>query len=147
MDIAVRVRNIKILRDVPAEIIVLAARTAHEVNRAYCAGLGDTSQVAWEDAPVWQRDSAVDGVFGVLNGNTPEESHELWMRAKIADGWVYGPTKDADAKTHPCLVPYDQVPEPQRLKDALFVFAVRGVLLADGAASSFLKRDPATPPR
>ena len=34
------------------------ARVAHEINRAYCASLGDTSQPAWEDAPEWQQQSA-----------------------------------------------------------------------------------------
>ncbi len=38
------------------------ARVAHEVNRAYCQALGDNSQPAWEDAPQWQRDSAMLGV-------------------------------------------------------------------------------------
>lgn len=26
------------------------ARVCHEVNRAYCESMGDTSQVPWEDA-------------------------------------------------------------------------------------------------
>lgn len=38
------------------------ARVAHEVNRAYCQSLGDKSQARWEEAPQWQRDSAVAGV-------------------------------------------------------------------------------------
>lgn len=38
------------------------ARVVHEVNRAYCEALGDTSQPKWEDAPQWQRDSAMLGV-------------------------------------------------------------------------------------
>lgn len=38
------------------------ARVCHEVNRAYCQALGDDSQPAWEDAPQWQRDSALLGV-------------------------------------------------------------------------------------
>ena len=36
------------------EIKQLAAKTAHEVNRAYCQGLGDYSQLHWEEAPDWQ---------------------------------------------------------------------------------------------
>lgn len=38
------------------------ARIAHETNRVYCATLGDTSQPAWDDAPDWQRQSAIKGV-------------------------------------------------------------------------------------
>src|SRR5438105_262770 len=39
------------------EVVEACARAAHEVNRAYCLALGDASQVAWEDAPEWQRSS------------------------------------------------------------------------------------------
>lgn len=48
------------------------------------------------------------------------QQHEAWSRDKIADGWAYVPVKDATAKTHPALVPYDQLPEGTRRKDALF---------------------------
>ena len=45
------------------------ARVCHEVNRAYCEALGDTSQPAWEDAPEWQRKSAMKGVELHLRNN------------------------------------------------------------------------------
>ena len=38
--------------------------------------------------------------------------------------WSYGEVKDAEAKTHPCLIPYDQLPEFQKAKDKLFVAIV-----------------------
>jgi hypothetical protein len=50
-----------------------------------------------------------------------------WCRSKVADGWVFGPVKDADAKTHPCLVPYDALPREQQRKDALFVAVVNAL--------------------
>lgn len=104
-----------------------AARVAHEANRAYCATIGDDSQVPWLEAPEWQRDSARRGVAGVFNGSiaTPQESHESWTREKMETGWVYGPVKDAEAKTHPCLVPYRDLPQEQRQKDAIFFAVVR----------------------
>jgi hypothetical protein len=108
--------------------IALAAKTAHEVNRAYCAGLGDHTQVRWEDAPEWQRASAINGVRGVIAGNTPEQSHESWLAEKRAAGWKYGRVKDAEAKTHPCFVSYEELPTAQQHKDTLYVTTVRGVL-------------------
>lgn len=42
------------------------------------------------------------------------------MKEKIEDGWVYGDEKDTEKKTHPCLVPYEELPEFQKKKDALF---------------------------
>ena len=60
-------------------------------------------------------------MFAMQNSDaSPSAQHEAWMRDKVADGWVYGPVKDADAKTHPCMVPYDQLPPEQRVKDHVF---------------------------
>jgi hypothetical protein len=108
--------------------IEAAAQAAHEANRAYCIAIGDTSQTSWEDAPEWQRSSAVNGVRGVIEGNGPEQSHESWLREKIETGWSYGPVKDAGKKEHPCFVPYAELPPAQKAKDAIFVTVVRTVL-------------------
>lgn len=117
-------------RDVIERRIELAAMTAHEVNRAYCASMGDSSQPTWKEAPQWQRDSAIAGVIAIQHNpdTTPEDSHKGWMAHKAKDGWAYGPVKDPDKKTHPCMVPYSELPPEQRAKDALFGAAVRAVL-------------------
>lgn len=103
------------------------ARIAHEVNRAYCGALGDFSQLPWDHAPDWQKDSAIKGVlFHIANPRaTPEQSHESWLREKVEQGWTYGPVKDADKREHPCCVPYSELPLEQRAKDYIFRGVVR----------------------
>ena len=98
------------------------AKVAHEVNRAYCEALGDMSQLPWEQAPDWQRASAVLGVQFHLNNPEagPEASHNSWLAEKLQGGWVYGPEKDAERKTHPCILPFGDLPVEQRAKDYLF---------------------------
>lgn len=105
------------------------AMVAHEVNRAYCLSIGDTSQPVWADAPEWQKDSAAQGVQHLIaNADlTPEQLHESWMAAKLAAGWKFGPLKDADKKEHPCMVPYSDLPAPQRTKDHLFKAVVNAL--------------------
>ncbi len=110
------------------------ARIAHELNRVYCEEMGDSSQLPWEDAPGWQRDSALKGVeFHVENpGSDGSASHESWLREKEAAGWVYGPVKDEGKKEHPCMVGYLELPLEQRVKDHLFsgvVDALRGLIV------------------
>lgn len=105
------------------------ARVVHEANRAYCTAIGDSSQESWERAAEWQRTSAVDGVRSMLNGQatSPEEQHQAWCDTKLRDGWQFGPRKDAEAKTHPCLVPYNELPPEQRMKDHLFRAVVQAL--------------------
>lgn len=122
------------MNTVKLEAIFLAcAHAAHEANRAYCAALGDTSQPEWHAAPEWQRTSALNGVRGVLiDGDTPVQSHESWMREKRESGWTFGEAKDPVSKTHPCMVDYDRLPEAQRAKDTIFVTTVRVMAAALG---------------
>ncbi len=106
------------------------ASICHEANRALCLTQGDNSQVGWDDAPKWQIDSAINGViFKIDNPSAPQSaSHDNWMKEKIEDGWVYGETKDAVKKIHPCLVPFDQLPPAQQAKDHLFCAIVESLL-------------------
>ena len=98
------------------------AKVAHEVNRAYCNAMGDHSQLAWEEAPDWQRKSAVKGVeFHLANPDaTPVQSHESWREEKEAAGWTWGKVKNEERKTHPCILPYLKLPVEQRAKDYIF---------------------------
>jgi len=107
--------------------ILACAKVAHEANRIYCEAIGDTSQVPFDQAPDWQKQSAIDGVRVALTGATPEKQHEAWCSNKRAAGWTYGEVKDAEAKTHPCLVPYTDLPAEQRAKDALYGAVVRAM--------------------
>jgi hypothetical protein len=111
--------------------VVAVAKVCHEANRAFCETLGDHSQQPWDAAEQWQRDSMIAGVrFAVEHpAAAPDDLHQAWMKKKLADGWVYGKVKDPEQKTHPCLVPYDQLPKEQQLKDSLFR-AIVTVLLA-----------------
>lgn len=99
-----------------------AARICHEANRAYCMSIGDMSQPRWEDAPDWQKESAVLGVTNIIIGETknPKDSHSKWYAHKFAEGWSYGPVKDPEKKLHPCMVAFHELPPEQQTKDYLF---------------------------
>lgn len=106
------------------------AGMCHAANRRYCASIGDNTQPRWEDAPQWQKDSAINGVRVIFENAdmTPEDLHNNWMKEKIADGWVYGPQKNVELKTHHCLMPYSELPEAQRKKDEIFLHVVWGCM-------------------
>jgi hypothetical protein len=108
--------------------IELIARVCHEVNRVYCDIIGDTPLPPWTDLPIALQGSTLRGVDYVITHpeDTAAEQHAEWMRERLAAGWVHGDVKDSVAKTHPNLVPYEQLSAQQQAKDALF----RGVVTA-----------------
>lgn len=98
------------------------AAVCHEANREYCRKLGDTSHKDWVNAPEWQRQSAMDGVWFHLENPkaSAAASHENWLKDKKKDGWKYGKAKNEDTREHPCVVPFAELPPEQQAKDWLF---------------------------
>lgn len=108
------------------------AEICHEVNRAYCQSIGDHTQLPWNEAPAWAKESAVAGVELHCSADLgAEASHEAWSKHKQDEGWTWGPVKDAELKEHPCLVPFGLLPVAQQSKDYIFraiVHSLRGYL-------------------
>jgi len=104
------------------------AEVCHEANRAIQAVTDDPQpSPPWGEAPDWQRDSAIEGVVKAVAGDTPEQLHQSWCDYKRNDGWVYGHAKNPVAKTHPCLLPYEQLPWEQKAKDLVFAAIVNAL--------------------
>lgn len=110
--------------------VELAAKVAHNVNQAFCKAIGDPTMGNWEECPTWQKESCYAGVIYHFQNKdvTPEQSHESWYNHKKEDGWVYGVIKDSVKKTHPCMVPYDELPTEQKVKDYLFKAVVDSIM-------------------
>ncbi len=58
---------------------------------------------------------------GEQRSRSPEELHGSWMQSYLTMGWVYGPEYDQTKKVHPDLVPYADLGQLERDKDAVFV--------------------------
>lgn len=63
----------------------------------------------------------IDMMCGPDRKTDPEELHDDWVKAYEAMGWRYGPARDPVAKTHPDMVPFDQLERREQDKDAVFV--------------------------
>lgn len=46
-----------------------------------------------------------------------ENVHEVWAQSRIKQGWTYGEERNDVLKTHPCLVPYEELPEEEKAYD------------------------------
>ena len=119
--------------ETPALITAIAI-ACHNANKNYCESIGDDSQLSWSSTPENIRNSAIDGATKWMSGEvtSPEQSHESWLAFKRLDGWIYGDIKNTGNKTHPCMVPYGDLPEEQKKKDALFMNTVHACMEAFG---------------
>jgi len=43
--------------------------------------------------------------------------HEVWAETRINQGWTFGEKRNDDLKTHPCLIPYEELPEEEKEYD------------------------------
>jgi hypothetical protein len=106
------------------------AAVVHAANTAVQEHLGDDSPSEYRlwNEPEDIRDSAVAGVVKARSGATPEQMWESWAEFKRAQGWKWGPEKDREKMTHPCLVDeYEMLPQGQRDKDVVFLAIVRAL--------------------
>ena len=74
----------------------------------------------------YNEESNDDQLKSLMNGikfqdehpnNTPERNHKNWMEMKISQGWKYGKVKNFENKTHPDLVPFNELPLIEQNKD------------------------------
>jgi hypothetical protein len=63
----------------------------------------------------------IEQQMGPQRSSSPEDLHGSWMEAYYAMGWTFGEVYDREAKTHPDLVPYAELGQLERDKDAVFV--------------------------
>ncbi|MBQ1213837.1 MAG: Ryanodine receptor Ryr [Tidjanibacter sp.] len=43
--------------------------------------------------------------------------HEVWAQSRLSEGWKYGPERNDALREHPCLVPYEELPEVEKEYD------------------------------
>ena len=46
-----------------------------------------------------------------------KNTHEVWSENRMADGWTYGAERNDQKKHHPCLIPYEDLPESEKEYD------------------------------
>lgn len=67
-----------------------------------------------------------------LRERLARNTHEVWARQRLADGWTWGPRRDDARKQHPCLVPFDELPESEKDYDRVVSGEVVKAILAMG---------------
>lgn len=52
-----------------------------------------------------------------LTEQIAENTHDVWAKGRMEEGWVYGEVKDSEKKTTPLLIPYGDLPESEKMYD------------------------------
>ena len=71
----------------------------------------------YEPRPIDTSRIELDEELQQLTERLAENAHDHWARRRMAEGWTFGRVRDDGARTHPNLVPYDQLTEAEKEYD------------------------------
>lgn len=102
-------------------------KMCHDNNNKLMILNGESPQVGWDMLDAESQYITYKSVKKIIDDPniTAECIHNEWMNNKKLDGWVYGEVKDVTKKTHPLIVPFDQLSEIDKQKDQSFIDIVR----------------------
>ena len=69
--------------------------------------------------PINVDDIPLDDSLLKLSEVLAENVHETWSARRMAQGWRYGEKRDDDARLHPGLVRYSELPEKEKEYDRM----------------------------
>lgn len=67
--------------------------------------------------PVDTSDVQLSEELEMLVEQMSKNVHDVWAETRIAQGWTYGDQRDDVQKKHPCLVPYEELPDSEKEYD------------------------------
>jgi len=67
--------------------------------------------------PVDTSDVQLSEELEMLVEQMSKNVHDVWAETRIAQGWTYGEQRDDAQKKHPCLVPYEELPDSEKEYD------------------------------
>lgn len=74
---------------------------------------------SYNPQPIHVKDIDLDANLEELTEAIAENAHDIWARARMDEGWTYGPVRNDALKQHPDLVPYNQLPDSEKEYDRL----------------------------
>ena len=81
--------------------------------------------------------------LALLGEYLARNNHDVWARQRMNEGWRFGALRDAEQKTHPDLIPYEDLPESEKEYDRNTSMETIKVILSLGYR--IIKDDTAAP--
>lgn len=73
--------------------------------------------MTYQPKPIDTSEVKLPAAIADLTELLAKNAHENWAKQRLGEGWHYGPKRDDAKKEHPCLVPYEQLPESEKEYD------------------------------
>jgi RyR domain len=86
----------------------------------------------YEPRPVDTSTVQLDAELLRLSELLAANAHDVWAARRIAEGWVWGPRRSDTTKQHPCLVPYESLPQSEQEYDRTAVLETIKMLITLG---------------
>jgi serine/threonine protein kinase len=85
--------------------------------------------LTYQPRPIDVRNVQLPTGFDALVERLAKNTHDIWAQMRISEGWQYGHTRDDRLKVHPCLIPYEMLPENEKEYDrAMLTNALRAMV-------------------
>lgn len=83
-------------------------------------------------APIDVRGVTLPPELVELTEKLAKNTHEVWARTRLEQGWQWGETRDDAQKQHPCLIPYEALSEDEKTFDRNTALETIRLILALG---------------
>ena len=68
---------------------------------------------SYTPTPIDTSDVTLDSGILELGELIAKNTHDVWAAGRINEGWSYGEARNDEKKLHPCLIPYEELPESE----------------------------------
>lgn len=86
----------------------------------------------YKPKPINTSDIKLPDSINKLIEKLAENTHDLWAQQRINDGWTLGENRNDLLKKHPCLVPYEELPEQEKVYDRITAVETLKLIMAMG---------------
>ncbi len=73
--------------------------------------------MSYNPNPINSNDIVLSDDILALSEKLAENTHDVWAKTRIEQGWSYGETRNDELKQTPCLVPYEELPDSEKEYD------------------------------
>ena len=87
---------------------------------------------SYKPQPIDTSDVVLSDEILTLTERLAKNAHDNWARGRFSQGWVYGPERNDEHKQHPCLIPYEELPDSEKDYDRNLALQTIKAMIAMG---------------